>query len=241
MATIMEHTPEQASSDRVSSRHIEPHEPVLCPCCFYDLGLRFEAEVRASEPIGTCPNCGTLNTKTLTRQTLLEMSRTFFVRGSTHKGMFGAAPVLQINDTNTSGAELVGLIARDVELLETVLGIRVFRYGPRLWMLGRIDPLEALENEVTRDAMIQRIIREYPSVSIDPATRFYRIRKAPTNPDLDADYDAPPIGVGGAGRLDTISKPVLYGSQDLEICVHECRYTAEDDLYVGILSPTRTL
>jgi hypothetical protein len=33
----------------------------------------------------------------------------------------------------------------------------------------------------------------------------------------------------------------LYASADLQICIHECRTTAEDDIYVATLSPTRVL
>jgi RES domain len=33
----------------------------------------------------------------------------------------------------------------------------------------------------------------------------------------------------------------MYGSQDLQVCIHECRVTAEDDLYVATLAPTREL
>lgn len=33
----------------------------------------------------------------------------------------------------------------------------------------------------------------------------------------------------------------MYGSQDLEVCVQECRVTAEDDLFVATLVPTRDL
>ena len=33
----------------------------------------------------------------------------------------------------------------------------------------------------------------------------------------------------------------MYGSQDLQICVHECRVTAEDELYLATLAPARNL
>jgi hypothetical protein len=33
----------------------------------------------------------------------------------------------------------------------------------------------------------------------------------------------------------------MYGSQDLQVCIHECRVTAEDELYVASLAPTRDL
>jgi hypothetical protein len=53
--------------------------------------------------------------------------------------------------------------------------------------------------------------------------------------------DGPPVGITGNGRLDAEAFPVLYGSQDLEACLHECRVTVEDDLYLGTLRPTRSL
>ena len=34
---------------------------------------------------------------------------------------------------------------------------------------------------------------------------------------------------------------MLYGSPDLEVCVHECRVTAEDDLFVATLAPKEPL
>jgi len=33
----------------------------------------------------------------------------------------------------------------------------------------------------------------------------------------------------------------LYGWPDLQVCVHECRAIAEDELFVATLAPTRTL
>jgi hypothetical protein len=43
------------------------------------------------------------------------------------------------------------------------------------------------------------------------------------------------------GRLDSPWRPVLYAFPDLEVCVHECRATAEDDVYVATLAPTASL
>jgi hypothetical protein len=33
----------------------------------------------------------------------------------------------------------------------------------------------------------------------------------------------------------------MYGSQDLEVCLHECRMTVDDLAYVASLSPTRDI
>jgi hypothetical protein len=33
----------------------------------------------------------------------------------------------------------------------------------------------------------------------------------------------------------------MYGSQDLQVCIHECRVTAEDEVFVASLAATRDL
>src|SRR5690606_3398600 len=35
--------------------------------------------------------------------------------------------------------------------------------------------------------------------------------------------------------------PVMYGSQDIDICIHECRASPEDDIYVATLKALRDL
>jgi hypothetical protein len=64
------------------------------------------------------------------------------------------------------------------------------------------------------------------------------------NPQQPADqgqYDSPPLHVAGKGRLDSSGIAVMYGSQDIDICIRKCRVTAEDDLYVATLQPSRDL
>ncbi|HEV2323630.1 MAG TPA: RES family NAD+ phosphorylase [Terracidiphilus sp.] len=86
-----------------------------------------------------------------------------------------------------------------------------------------------------------RILNEYPGRILDRDERFYRLRKAPARPgDLDQ-YDSPPDEMLGKGRFDTADLPIFYGSQDLEVCVHECRVAAEDELYIATLVPLRRL
>lgn len=45
----------------------------------------------------------------------------------------------------------------------------------------------------------------------------------------------------GTYRFDSPNLPVLYGSQDLEVGIHECRVSVEDDLYIATLRPKRDL
>lgn len=227
-------TPQPGSDDR------GPSIPLLCPNCFNDNGLRMMAEVCEGSH-GTCPNCATQNSPVLDRDQLLSLAQIFFVRGSTVMAKFGGAPVIQFNEHQQGSLNPNPALAADISLLEKALNVGFFHYGPRLWMLGAIEPLEALRNEGLRAPIINRVLAEYPTVALSPSERFYRIRKAPRHPTNQNEYDTPPRELAGAGRLDTADHPVLYASQDLEICVHESRFVAGDELYVATLQATRQL
>jgi hypothetical protein len=41
--------------------------------------------------------------------------------------------------------------------------------------------------------------------------------------------------------MDSAGFPVLYGSPDLELCLHECRVTVEDEVFAATLMPTTEL
>jgi hypothetical protein len=227
-------TPEQSSDDT-----FEP-VPLLCPSCFNDHGLRLMAEACGGTN-GTCPNCGTQNSQLLNRDQVLWLAQIFFVRGSTFMADYGGAPAIQFNEHQGGSLNPDPVLAADVNLLQKTLNIGFFHYGPRLWMLGSIEPLDALREEELRAPVIDRILAEYPNVTLNLTDRFYRVRKAPENPNNAKEYDAPPKQFAGTGRLDTPDHPVLYASQDLEICVHESRFAAGDELYVATLQATRPL
>lgn len=105
-------------------------------------------------------------------------------------------------------------------------------------MIGEVEPLKALEAEETRGKIIKRVLAEYPTYTLTHADPpFYRVRKSPEKPDDPLQYDGPPDAMLGRGRFDAPNFPVLYASPDLEVCVHESRMTAEDDLYVATMKP----
>lgn len=83
------------------------------------------------------------------------------------------------------------------------------------------------------DKLFERVI------SVDE--RVVRLRKRPQHPSAANEYDSPPSGCRGGGRLDSEDFPVLYASQDIEVRVHECRVTVEDDLFMATLAPTRPI
>jgi RES domain-containing protein len=129
-------------------------------------------------------------------------------------------------------------LRKDAELLGEAAGIGFFHYGPRLWMLGEVEPLKAMNDDATRDDVIERILTEFPERVIPTEQRVVRLRKNPARPTDPEEYDTPPRGSRGGGGIDSEDFPVLYASQDVEVCVHECRVTVEDELYMATSAPT---
>lgn len=215
---------------------------IACSSCFTDQGLRLDAQAFGVSSGGSCPICHMKDGAKLTKDALLRLAHRYFVWGSFHHAEYGGAPTIEFNDRQKGGEVVFPTsLSNDVSLIEKACGIGFFYYEPRLWMVGDVEPLKQLQNSLTRGSIIDRIINVYPEKSLDPEDVFYRVRKAPSNPDSHGEYDSPPIGIAGNGRLDAEDFRVLYTSPDLEVCVHECRFSAEDELYVATLNTTKPL
>lgn len=214
---------------------------LLCSQCFTDQGLRLDAERLGIEDSSSCPNCHAQDGKKLNRKTIELLAHRFFVWGTLVKSDFGAAPLIQFNQRKTTSIDVSSLLEKDVRLIGEAAGIGFFYYGPRLWMIGEIEPLKTLQAKETRHSILRRLVSDYPTTYLNAPQQFYRLRKAPSNPEDQFEYDSPPDDLCGAGRLDTTHFPVLYCSTDIQTCIHECRTTAEDEIYIATLVPKRSL
>jgi len=182
-------------------------------------------------------------TKKLTPYLVRALASQYFVRGSVHRSTFGSAPLVQFNEHRFRDGDYQGpeWLEKDVALISEKGRIGLFHYGPRMWMLGHIEPLEALQDPIRRGPVINRILKEYPERTLPKGEFIYRLRANPEDPIASGEYDSPPDALLGCGRLDSPGQPVLYCSQDIESCVHECRVTVEDELYLAALKPMRDL
>ncbi|WP_205686944.1 RES family NAD+ phosphorylase [Chitinophaga rhizosphaerae] len=63
----------------------------------------------------------------------------------------------------------------------------------------------------------------------------------PQDPHQPEQYDSPPDRFLGHGRLDSANFPVLYGSQDAEVCIHECRVSVEVEIYMATIEASKDL
>ncbi len=216
---------------------------LLCSNCFFDEGLRIDSRKHGVEQQGNCPNCKSPDGKKLTKEHVLGLAHRFFVGGTTIRFDYGAAPRVQCNEHHygTSDISPSPWLKNDVKLIENAGKIGFFHYGPRFWMFGEVEPLKALRDPATRPQIIERVLKEYPEQTLAKDASFYRVRVNPQRPAEPDEYDSPPLHVAGKGRLDSAGFAVMYGSQDIDICIHECRATAEDDMYVATLRPARDL
>ena len=153
---------------------------------------------------------------------------------------FGGAPIIQFNNHRKTDFEVPINLKDDTTLIENLLGVGFFLYGPRLWMLGYVEPLELLQRIESREEVLKKIVREYDSLRLTDRDKFYRLRKNPENSTRNTDYDSPP-DYSVEGRFNSIQQPVMYASPDIQICIHECRVTAEDESFIATLQPAENL
>ena len=214
---------------------------VLCSECFYDEGLKLSAFQIGVENDNLCENCGSKLGRKLDEARLTQLAHRFFVWGTLHRCDYGAAPIVQFNQHQKTSIASSTWIQNDIHLFEKVLKIGFFHYGPRLWMVGEVEPLKELIRERNRKNVLERVLKEYPTIDFSKDQFFYRIRINPEKPHVESEYDSPPLEYSGNGRLDSTDFSILYGSQDLQVCIHECRVSAEDEIFVATFQPTRTL
>lgn len=223
---------------------VENDEPVLlCSDCFADEGLRIDAAKHGLEQQDACPRCKSTEGRKLTKKHIEGLAWRFFVSGTTVRCDYGAAPVIQFNEYHYGKSDISPSrwLKNDIKLIEDAAKIGFFHYGPRLWMVGEVEPLKALQDSAMRPQVVDRVLKEYPARELIEGTKFYRLRIGPNRPADPMEYDSPPATHTGNGRLCSPGFPVMYGSQDIDTCIHESRAAAEDDIYVATLKTRHDL
>lgn len=212
---------------------------LLCSECFSDFGLKIDAYKIGIESKKSCPNCKSNQGRKLDYGLIQRLAYTFFVKGTIHKCEYGAAPIIQANTEATTEINVSPALTKDVALIEKSADVKLFYYGPRLWMIGEVEPLKKLTHKTKREKVLTEILKKYPARYITKSEVFFRLRKNPKEPSLALEYDSSPFP--GSGRLDKKDFHIMYGSQDIEVCIHECRVTVEDELFMATLKPKRKL
>lgn len=219
-----------------------PKPPVACADCFRNDGLRHVLSRYGKGSSDHCPRCSSSAGAKLDPDTLEAAASEFFVQGSVAPETL--APVYQVNRLNPYPATLDPTLAADAELLRTVTGLVVFEYGPPLWQLGHTDHYDAFAEGDPASAA-DAMVRGGTATTIHAGTALYRIRRnLAVGPDVldPATFDPPGDQVARQpGRWDELGSPVLYVSDDVELCLHECRVALSDEIVLVTLVAARDL
>lgn len=219
-------------------------EAVACIDCFSNFGFKQTLKLYCKTHHGICLQCGATEELKVDRDGLIEAMSDFYVGGS--YVIESWAPVYQVNESCPYLAKFDPTVALDAELACKITGLVIFDYGPPLWRLGITEHYYSFEmgGEWRRKAA-EEIIQASKCTIIERGTRLFRVRR---NPRVDetivtaAAFDPPPQEIKrDFGRWDDFGHPVLYASDDVELCLHECRVTISDEIVVGTLSLVRDL
>src|SRR5437763_6559205 len=146
----------------------------LCSECLRDQGLKLLAQQFGEADDSACSNCGSTKGQKLGRRAIVNLAYRFFVWGTLHRCEYGAAPRVQFNNQQSTCIDTSPWFEPDLRLIEKTIGVGFFYYGPRLWMVGEVEPLKALLEPETRSSIIERILSEYPTKSLATDDLFYR-------------------------------------------------------------------
>lgn len=216
---------------------------ILCSECFFDEGLKLTSEKYGLVSNNRCRNCAKENGIKISKEILNEICWEYFVKGSYYNSEFGGSSLIMFNQYQTTEVSFSEYLKRDIVLIENTLGVGFFYYGPRLFQLGMIDQLNKIKSgeDEAVDEVLKDIIEKFPTRTLNNSNFFYRLRKNVEKPDHTSQFDSPPLVYSGSGRLDSTNLRILYGSENIEICLHECRITLLDELYLAKLKPNRDL
>lgn len=197
----------------------------------------------ADLPEAVCSRCGEVG-PLISKEKLAEAIHIFFVDGSYVAETMTSA--YQVNKSNPDPARFDFTLDANAKLACGITGEVIFHYGPPLWRIGEVDLKGAFdEGGDEREMASIGFVRRAPKVTLPIGTRLFRIRRNPTGDETIATavaFDPPPSYIERSqGRWDDGIKPVLYASDDIELCIHECNVLIADETVVATLSTVRPL
>ena len=148
-------------------------ESIACSKCFVDSCLQLDAMQLGRADSTACSHCRSRDGHKLNKEKLEALANRFFVWGSSVRTDYGGAPLIHLNEFQSTSIEPPPWLKTDVAIFKKLLGIGFFRYGPRLWMVGEIEPFKALQESAFRFSFVERIVSEYPTRQITQTLSFF--------------------------------------------------------------------
>jgi hypothetical protein len=217
---------------------------IACTACFSNFGFKKVLAAFGTQSGDPCPQCGLTGALKLNLNGIKQAIYDFFVSGSYITGTF--APVYQVGQLNPDPPTFDTTLASDANLACNLTGLGIFHYGPPTWRVGCGELQEEFEaGGELRYWAARDLVKAVECTVVPIGSPLFRIRVNPKRDEsisTSAAFDPPPPTVQREpGRLDDRDHPVLYVSDDIELCLHECRVTISDEIVVAKLSPVREL
>ena len=219
-------------------------KPILCSNCFKDYGLRIMAERMGPTSSLACPNCGSTDGVLLDEKQVEELCDKYFVDGSYNSTCFGGSPLLIMHKgSHCIDTSIIDNLHDDIHLIHAKTGLTADLYGPDLWRVGITEWMDRLlsRSKKKRDGAIEELISRCNIKLLPVDSEFFRIRAIERELIGDMSFDAPIKQNYKKGRFNIRNEEVFYASFDVETCIHECRASMEDVLYVATLKPCKIL
>lgn len=206
--------------------------------------MRREAARFGKKRRGRCPNCGQSDGLKLTKFTTENLQEAFFSYATAPHTYQGFVPVLRIGgDGDDYVKHMPSATQHDWQIIKSKVGGSLFYASPRLFLLGITNHFAEGDGEILTDSTIREVVDKLRTVELAAGTEFFRIRL-----NLDekkrfqiSQFDSPPTGKRSLGRFDNQTKPILYASPSLIVCIHETRVTLADEIFVATLKARRML
>jgi hypothetical protein len=151
-------------------------------------------------------------------------------------------PILRTG-TGVHVDKLLYTTREDLELLTRVTGRGVIYNAPRLFLIGVTNHYDGPKGSL-RSSTIHEIVKKLRITMLPAGTLAFRIRLNLSGHQrfLPKQFDSPPGGrTRGFSRFDSKAEPILYSSPSLAVCIHECRVTLADEIFVASLRLKRDL
>lgn len=220
------------------------NKTILCSDCFEDFGLKEMAKRIGVRDNSSCPTCHSHLGRKMDMERVQKLVSEYFVSGSYIHTEYGGSPRIMASDCgNKCDFSATSQLDHDISLIEGVAGITLFLYGPAMWRIGITEWMSRFtsRNRRTRERAVREAVSRCKTRVISSNSHFFRIRTNMNESISSKDFDAPVKQVLHKGRFNLIDNVVFYASFEVETCLHECRVSMEDELFIATLRPCRPL
>lgn len=220
---------------------------LICTNCLKNYGVRRTAEKYGIKDDTVCKNCGSTDGLLIDLETTKKIQCAYIIDGTRvpyelPTPFHMKEDKIEINNTITlqDATEIA-----DFELLNSIHGFYVSHRFVKTFEVGNSEladmfsdfcdyPFrnEFFEINKSYEEKFEFFLNYFPLSVRHTGTKVYRIRKNPSDPSNNKEYDAPPIEKCIDGRMNYKGHPAFYGAFEIDTCIYESKIGSEDNIFL---------